>query len=69
MDQQDYRRNLRKRDEVNGKQVGIGCLIFFLIMVVIALANGGGAAMTALGIIAIVALFLLGAFLTGAFKD
>lgn len=60
---------MRRQDDVNGKQVGVGCLIIILIGIVGTISNGAGAAMKVIGTIAIVALFLLGAFLTGAFKD
>ena len=69
MDQIDYRRNMRKRDEVNGKQVGCGCLIIILISAVAVLFSSGNSLGAVIGIAVIVALFLLGAIITGAFKD
>lgn len=69
MDQQDYRRQMRKKGDADAKKAGIGCIVFILLGVVGTLASSGGAAMTALGLIAIVALFVVGAFLTGAFDD
>ena len=69
MDQIDYRRNMRKRDEVNGKQVGCGCLIIILIGIVAVLFSSENSLGAVIGLAIIVALFLLGAIITGAFKD
>lgn len=69
MDQIDYRRNMRKRDEVNGKQVGCGCLTIILIGIVAVLFSSENFLGVAIGLAIIVALFLLGAIITGAFKD
>lgn len=60
---------MRRQDDVNGKQVGAGCLIIILIGIVGTISNGEGAAIKAICLIVTVVLFLLGAFLTGAFKD
>lgn len=69
MDQIDYRRNMRKRDEVNGKQVGCSCLTIILISAVAVLFSNENFLGAVIGMAVIVALFLLGAIITGAFKD
>lgn len=60
---------MKKRDDINGKQVAAGCFTFILIAIVIAVIGEASGIKAFLGIIAIIAIFLLGAFLTGAFKD
>ena len=60
---------MRRRDDVNGKQVAAGCFTFILMAVVVAVVGEAKGFKVFLGIIAIIALFLLGAFLTGAFRD
>ena len=57
------------KNDVNGKQVAAGCFVFILIAVVIAVVGESGGFKAFLGIIAIIVLFLLGVFLTGAFRD
>ena len=59
---------MRNKD-VNGKQVTAGCFIFILMAVVIAVVGTSGGFKAFLGMIAIIVLFLLGAFLTEAFRD
>ena len=59
---------MRNKD-VNGKQVTAGCFVFILMTVVIAVVGTSGGFKALLGMIAIIVLFLLGAFLTGAFRD
>ena len=60
---------MRNKDGVNGKQVTAGCFVFILMAVVIAVVETSGGFKAFLGVIAIIVLFLLGAFLTGAFRD
>jgi uncharacterized membrane protein len=48
------------------KQAG-GCLVFILLIVVFAIVEAGGNVF--LGVIAVIALSILGAFLTGCFDD
>lgn len=60
---------MRRKDDVNGKQVAAGCLIFVLIAAVVAVVGSSKGITAFLGTVAIIVLFLLGAFLTGAFKD
>ena len=57
------------RDDVNGKQVAGGCLTFILMMVVGVFIMDKGGLYTLVGLIAIIALFLVGALITGAFDD
>ena len=57
------------KNDLNGKQVAAGCFVFILIAVVIAVVGESGGFKAFLGIIAIIVLFLLGVFLTGAFRD
>lgn len=59
---------MRNKD-VNGEQVTAGCFVFILMAVVIAVIGTSGGFKAFLGVIAIIVLFLLGAFLTGAFRD
>lgn len=60
---------MRRRDDVNGKQVAAGCFTFILMAVVVAVVGEAKGIATFIGLIAIIAIFLLGAFLTEAFKD
>lgn len=60
---------MRRRDDVNGKQVAAGCLTFILMAVVVAIVGESRGFKAFLGIVAIIVLFLLGAFLTKAFRD
>ncbi len=59
----------RHGDDVNGKQVAVGCLTFILIAIVIAFVGEASGIKAFLGVIAIIVIFLLGAFLTGAFGE
>jgi small basic protein len=58
-----------RQDNVNARQVVAGCFTFILIAVVLAIVGEASGVKAFLGIIAIIAIFILGAFLTGAFKD
>ena len=60
---------MRRRDDVNGRQVAAGCLTFVLMAIVIFIVGEAKGIAAFIGLIAIIAIFLLGAFLTGAFKD
>ena len=59
---------MRSNNSVNGKQVIAGCLIFILMIVIVNIFDES-IPMRILGFILLVVLFLLGAFLTGAFKE
>jgi len=49
--------------------VAAGCLTFVLMAIVIFIVGEAKGIAAFIGLIAIIAIFLLGAFLTGAFKD
>jgi hypothetical protein len=59
----------RYNNETNGKQVAVGCFMFVLIAIVVVLVGEASGIKAFLGVIAIILIFLLGAFLTEAFKE
>lgn len=60
---------MRRRDDVNGKQVAAGCFTFILMAVVVAVVGEAKGFKALLGMVAIIALFLFGQFLINIFRD
>ena len=60
---------MRNRDDVNGKQVAAGCGTFMLMFIVVCIVGESSGITAFIGTIAIILLFLLGVWITGALSD